>query len=85
MHGAELLNGIDPSDKVPSKSIQIMFTALNPLKIGKGTSVNFWMDVSTYLHSQGFGVLYGRCSSVRSYGFLMKAGGVMTGKKVVVD
>lgn len=82
-HGADLHQGIDSRDKVPGLSIYFMFTALNPLRIGNGTSVNFWIDVSSYLYSQGFRVLYGRCSSPRAYGFLIKAGGVMTGKKVV--
>jgi hypothetical protein len=82
-HGAELYQGIDSRDKVPGLSVYGVFVALDPLKIGAGASVNLWIDVSSYLYSQGFRVLYGRMSSARSYGFLMKAGGVMTGKKVV--
>lgn len=61
-----------------------MFAAISPKMISGGLSENFWMDGAHYLHSQGFRVSYTRSSNVRSYGLMIKCGGVMTSRVKIV-
>lgn len=72
--------GIDPRDKVRGLSIYAMFAAIKPSMISGGLSEYFWMDGAHYLYSQGFRVSYTRSSNVRSYGLMIKCGGVMTAR-----
>ena len=52
-----------------------MFSTLRPDLIGKGTIMLFWLDSTHYLHSQGFRVMYGRTSHIKTYHLLSTNGG----------
>ena len=52
-----------------------MFSALRADLIGKGVIMLCWLDLSHYFHSQGFRVMYGRTSHIKSYHLLSTNGG----------
>lgn len=61
-----------------------MFAAIKPSMISGGLSEYCWMTGADYLYSKGFRVSYTRSSNIRSYGLMVKCGGVMTARVKVV-
>lgn len=64
---------------MPGLSIYAMFIAMQEKLMGSGLSMCFWFDLSHYLHSQGFRILYGRSSNVKSFALILKHGGESKG------
>lgn len=61
-----------------------MFSAVDAKLVGTGVAILFWLDSAHYLHAQGFRVMYGRSSNIKSFSLLMKYGASMTSKIKVV-
>ena len=60
---------------MPGFSVYSMFSTLRPDLIGKGAVMLFWLDFGHYLNSQGFRVMYGRLSNIKSYHLFSISGG----------
>jgi len=70
---------------VPGLSIYGMFVSLDPKLMGSGVIMCFWFDISHYLHSQGFRIMYARLSSIKSFKLLTSNGAESKGVMKVVE
>lgn len=62
-----------------------MFGTIKATISGSGRAALFWLDMSHYLHSQGFRFLYGRCSNIKSFSLLTDNRGYKLAKIKVME
>lgn len=74
-YGEDLEKSISRLYKLKGNAIYSMFSAIKPELTGTGAIMYFWLDMSHYLYMRGFRMIYGRCSNVKSYKLILKAGG----------
>ncbi len=69
---------------MPGLSLYGMFSAVSLNMIGSGLAALFWIDTSHYCHTEGFRIMYGRSSNIKSFKLVVKLGAHMTTKMKVV-